>query len=106
LVASYEAFHNAIANAVDEFKFYNKKQTEKVVAGLIATATTHVGYLEYGKGGGGSNPNDPKDHWRKEIKAALERAKRLIEKRLTGDRQTELLKQVKDLADKANVGLE
>ena len=104
LVVSYQGFHNALANAADEYKFYNKKQTEAVVTGLIATATAHVAKLEgYG---GGSDPNDPRNHWKKEIKAALDRAKRLIEKRLTGDKQTDLLKQVKDLADKAKVDLE
>jgi len=105
LVASYEGFRNAIANAADEYKFYNKKQTEAVVTGLIATASAHVAKIE-GFGDGGSDPNDPRNHWRKEIKAALDRAKRLIEKRLTGDKQQELLKKVKELADKSDVTLE
>jgi len=104
-VASYEGFRNAIRDAEREYVFYNKKQTEAVVAGLIATATAHVSKLE-GFGGGGSDPNDPRNHWRKEIKAALARAKRLIEKRLTGDKQEELLKKVKELADKSEVTLD
>jgi hypothetical protein len=72
---------------------------------LIDHAATHVTKLtEYGSGGQG--PQDPRDKWRKEIKAALERAKRLIEKRLTGDKQADPLKKVQDLATQADVDLE
>ena len=105
LVASYYGFKNAIENAADEYKFYNKKQTVAVVTGLLASATAHVAKLE-GYGGGGSDPNDPRNHWKKEIKAALDRAKRLIEKRLTGDQQAQFLKQVQDLAEKAGITLD
>ncbi len=50
----------------------NTAQQTAVVIWLLATATEHLGKL------GNSDPNDPnRNHWKKEVKAALDRAKRI-----------------------------
>ena len=67
------------------------KNTQKVINGLIATAATHVGKIN------SSDPNDPnRNHWKKEVKAALDRAQRLA-KRLKGKAQEAVKQKIKDL---------
>jgi RHS repeat-associated protein len=85
--------------------FSANKDTEKAVSGLLGHALLHANKIQaYSPGGG---PDD-RNGWRKEVRAALERAKRLVEKRLknTPKKQEEFLKQIKDIADKSGVTLE
>lgn len=63
------------------------KNTQKVINGLIATAATHVGKIN------SSDPNDPnRNHWEKEVRAALDRAQRL-----KGKAQEAVKQKIKDL---------
>jgi RHS repeat-associated protein len=67
------------------------KNTQKVINGLIATAATHVGKIN------SSDPNDPnRNHWKKEVKAALDRAQKLAQ-RLKGKAQEAVKQKIKDL---------
>jgi RHS repeat-associated protein len=68
-----------------------RKNAQKVINGLIATAATHVGKIN------SSDPNDPnRNHWKKEVRAALERAQRLAQ-RLKGKAQEAVKQKIKDL---------
>ena len=67
------------------------KNTQKVINGLVATAATHVSKIN------SSDPNDPnRNHWKKEVKAALDRAQRLAQ-RLKGKAQETVKQKIKDL---------
>jgi RHS repeat-associated protein len=67
------------------------KDTRKVINGLIANAITHVGKIN------SSDPNDPnRNHWKKEVKAALDRAQKLAQ-RLKGKAQEAVKQKIKDI---------
>ena len=68
------------------------------------TAAVHADKLQaYSPGGG---PQDPRNGWKKEIKAALDRALRLVQKRLKGQKADDYLEKIKDISDKSGVPFE
>jgi RHS repeat-associated protein len=103
--ALYAALIVPVVNRISEtLTVSSSKHTEEVVAGLLAQAAVHADKIQaYSPGGG---PEDPRNHWRKEIKAALDRALRLVQKRLKGQKAEDYVKQIKDIADKSGVNLE
>jgi RHS repeat-associated protein len=104
--ALYAALIVPVVNRISEtLTVSSSKHTEEVVAGLLEHALIHANKIQaYSPGGG---PDD-RGGWRKEVRAALERAKRLVEKRLknTPKKQEDFLKQIKEIADKSGVTLD
>ena len=99
---------SAITIELSDLVVYNRnRDTEDRVEGLLAHALTHAVKLEgYGSGGGG--PQDPRNGWKNEVKAALDRAKRLVEKRLKNvpAKMNEYLAKIKEIAEKSGVTLD
>jgi hypothetical protein len=76
------------------------------VEGLLNQADLHATYVENYSGGGGPGGEDPRDHWKGEIKAFLQRAKNLVQKRLKGSTRDAYLKQINEIAGKVGVILD
>ena len=73
-----------------------------VLDGLLNTAHRHVEKLRLG------NPNDPgyqrnQRKWRREVKAALDRARRLAQKRLKGKARAQILSLIEELERQVEV---
>jgi len=72
----------------------NTKQLEKKIHGLLEHAQEHADKCN------AAPPNDPDQRgWRKEIKAALDRAKRLAEKRLVGKARDAAIRAIDQIAN-------
>ena len=107
IISVVNAISAEIASIDDLVVFSRNKQARKVVDGLIADALRHSAKLQsYGSGGGG--PQDPRNHWKKEIKASLQRAKNVVQSRLKNlkDVSEEYLKKIQEIADKNGVTLD
>jgi hypothetical protein len=100
----------------DIFVWSSNKDTQKKVDGLLRHAARHAEMLAAlaaaAGGGSGGDPNDPKNwnrnKWKGEVKAALDRAKRLVEKGLKNSKQKaeEYLRKIQEIADKSGVTLD
>jgi RHS repeat-associated protein len=82
---------------VDDNFYSQSKDNKKKADGLIAAATTELGKLMSDPPG----PGGPGDHHKKEIKAILDRAKRIAE-RLTGRNKADRLKQIEEIEKAAS----
>jgi RHS repeat-associated protein len=82
---------------VDDRFYSESKHNKKVAEGLIAAAATELGKLMSDPPG----PGGPGDHHKKEIKAILDRAKRVVD-RLTGKSKAEKLKQIEEIEKAAS----
>jgi hypothetical protein len=73
----------------------------------MAEAAVHAAKLA-GAGGGGNGPEDPRNHWKGELKAMLKRAKDVVESRLKNltDQKEEYLRKIQEIADKGGVTLD
>jgi RHS repeat-associated protein len=78
----------------------NTKSTKNKIASLMREADEHAGKIN------SSPPEDPdQNHWKGEVKAFLERAKRLADKRLKGKSRESTIKAIEDIAKRAGVEL-
>lgn len=82
---------------VDPNFYSQSKDNKKKADGLIAAAATELGKLMSDLPG----PGGPGDHHKKEIKAILDRARRLAE-RLTGKNTTDRIKQIEEIEKAAS----
>jgi RHS repeat-associated protein len=82
---------------VDPNFYSQSKDNKKKADGLIAAAATELGKLRSDPPG----PGGPGDHHKKEIKAMLDRAKRIVQ-RLTGNSKAERLKQIQEIEKAAS----
>jgi RHS repeat-associated protein len=82
----------------DDTQTYNTGHTKDVIEGQLAEAEIHAEKIA------SMPPEDPNEnHWKKEVRAFLRRAKRLAEKRLKGQTREEFIKRIVQIATKAGV---
>ena len=77
------------------------KKEKKVIKGLLTEARSHVDKITSGPAGG---PTEP--HWKTELKAFLQKIKNRASKRLKGKTREAILKEIDELADKAQIFLD
>ncbi len=106
--AIYDSCELGIADSIDYFfgsedalpdnVMHNTKHTKDVINGLLGQASTHADKLQ------SSPPGDPnRNGWKKEVKAALDRARNLANKRLKGNTRDRVLRQIDNIARRAGV---
>lgn len=106
--AIYDSCEIGIADKVDYFfgsedalpdnVMNNTKHTKDVINGLLGQASSHADKLQ------GSPPEDPdRNGWKKEVAAALDRARNLANKRLKGNTRDNVLRQIDNIARRAGV---
>jgi RHS repeat-associated protein len=81
----------------------SSRHEKDVIAGLLAHAALHATKIASIPPNG---PNDDERGWKVEVKAALERVKRLAEKRLKGKTRDEIISKVEEIAKKAKINLD
>jgi hypothetical protein len=80
--------------------YLNTKHDKDVIEGLLVHADIHAEKI------GSSPPEDPnKNHWKKEVRAALQRAKRIAEKRLKGKTRDAVISRINDIASRSGISL-
>jgi len=78
----------------------SSKHDKDVIAGLLEHAEIHADKI------GSSPPEDPnKNHWKKEVRAALQRAMRIAQKRLKGKTRDAAVAKIQEIATRAGVSL-
>jgi hypothetical protein len=78
------------------------RHTKDVISGLLNNALIHANKIASLPPNG---PHDNENAWKKEVKAALERARRLATKRLKGKTRDKILSEIDRIAGKAGVTL-
>jgi RHS repeat-associated protein len=100
LATEFLQLATAVRNGLNEIIYFNTKHTNKVIQGLLADAEEHAAKI------GGTPPEDPnQNHWKKEVRAFLQRAKNLADKRLKGNTRVATLERIDKIASKAGVTL-
>jgi len=81
---------------------FSARHDKDVIDGLLKHAAIHAEKIASIPPNG---PNDDERKWKKEVKAALERAKRIAQKRLKGKTRANVLQQISKIAEKANISI-
>lgn len=106
--AIYDSCELGIADSIDYFfgsedalpenVVHNRKHTKDVINGLLAHASAHADKIQ------SSPPEDPDQNgWKTEVKAAVDRARNLANKRLKGKTRDRVLRQIDNIARRAGV---
>lgn len=80
--------------------FTQSKNAKKRVNSLLEQAVVHASKIS------GSPPEDPNNnHWKKEVRAFLREARKLVQKRLRGNTRDEFVKKIDEIAEIAGISL-
>jgi RHS repeat-associated protein len=91
---------SSVRSGLNEIIYFNTKHTKNVINGLLQDAEEHADKI------GGSPPEDPnRNHWKKEVRAFLQKARRLADKRLKGNTRTATLQKIDEIASRAGMKL-